>query len=226
MTFISSDHPFISCCYWFLRKVFGFFIKIILIKKVHGIENIPLKGSAIVVFNHQSFFDFICFASITPRNIHYLSAEKFFEHWLWKYLMIFTGQIKVNRKEHDKSELYNMVKKHINKGKIIGIFPEGTRSPYKYEMLKMYNGAAHFALKHHVPIIPVGIIGTYEVMNKTQSRPILKKIVEINIGNSMSFIEHHDHHDNKQICTSVMERVINKIEILSGKKYKHYESTT
>ena len=219
-----SDHPFIAVTYWILRKIIGAIIRPILIKQVTGLQNIPLKGAAIISFNHQSFFDFLCFASIAPRNIHFLSAEKFFEHRLWRILMLSTGQIRVNRNENDKHLLYEEVEKHAAKGKLIGIFPEGTRSPHKEEMLKAFTGIAYFALKHHIPIIPVGIKGTYDVMAKNHKRPHLKKIVEINIGQAMYFNGHHDKHDDKEICTFVTELVMKEIEKLSGKIYPYYES--
>ena len=75
-----SDHPLIGICYWILRKIFGPVVRLLLIRRVGGLANIPKSGSAILAFNHQSFFDFICVPAIAPRNIHFLAAEKFFEH--------------------------------------------------------------------------------------------------------------------------------------------------
>ena len=162
--------------------------------------------------------------SVTPRNIHFLSAEKFFEHRWWRKLMISTGQIRVNRDLHDKSSVHDMVKRHVNKGTLIGIFPEGTRSPHKHEMLKAFTGVAQFALKHHIPIIPVGIVGTYEVMAKHDKKPHIKKIVEIHVGQPLHFREHHDRHNDRDICMYVTEKVMKEIEKLSSKVYPHYES--
>lgn len=219
-----SDHPFVGVIYWLMRKVMGPIIKHFLIKRSIGLNNIPKSGSAILAFNHQSFFDFLCFAAITPRNVHFLAAEKFFEHFGWRILMLLTGQIKVNRSEHDKVLLHEEIRFHVNGGKLIGIFPEGTRSPYKDELLKAFTGVAQFALKYHIPIIPVGIIGTYDVMAKHMSKPLIKKIVEIHIGRSLDFFNYHGSHGDKKTCLYVTEKVIKEIEKLSGKKYPHYES--
>jgi len=221
---MNSDHLFIAVIYWILRKVIGFPIRLFLINKTNGLSNIPKKGSGILAFNHQSFFDFLCFAAVTPRNIHFLSAEKFFEHKLWRIVMVLTGQIKVERNSHEKIGLYESIQKHVLKGTLIGIFPEGTRSPHKEEMLKAFTGVAQFALKHHIPIIPVGIIGTYSVMAKHDSKPHIKKIVDINIGLSLNFQEYHGKDNDKEICLYVTEKVMKELEKLSGKKYRHYES--
>lgn len=221
---LSSDHVFISFTYWCLRKVFGPIIKLILIKEAKGIEFIPHSGPAVLAFNHQSFFDFICFAAVSPRNIHFLTAEKFFEHWLWNILMRITGQIKVERLAHDKSSVHLSVARHVRRGTLIGIFPEGTRSPFREEMLKAFTGVAKYALLHHVPIIPIGIIGTYDIMSKHDKSARMKKIVRIHVGEPLHFKEYHSKDHSAEICTYVTEKVIKQISILSGKKYPHYES--
>jgi 1-acyl-sn-glycerol-3-phosphate acyltransferase len=137
--------------------------------------------------------------------------------------MRITGQIKVDRKMHEKSSVYLSVKKHIEKGTLIGIFPEGTRSPHKNEMLKAFTGVAQFALRHGVPIIPVGITGTYEILSLYDKRPNLKKIVGIHIGAPLHFQIHHGKDSDKGVCLIVTERVIKEVEKLSGKTYHHYE---
>jgi 1-acyl-sn-glycerol-3-phosphate acyltransferase len=220
---LKSDHPFISFTYWACRSFIGPIIRLLFIKKVTGLANIPSKGPAILAFNHQSFFDFISFAAIAPRNVHFLAAEKFFERWPWFFLMSITGQIKVNRRSTDKSTMHNDIKNHISKGKLIGIFPEGTRSPHEMEMLKAFTGVAKFCLKYHVPVVPIGISGTYSIMSKHDKLFRLKKIVRIDVGHPLYFHEYHDLHENEVICRQITENVMREIEKLSGKKYSHYE---
>jgi 1-acyl-sn-glycerol-3-phosphate acyltransferase len=223
MSLLDSDHRFIGISYFFLRKIIGIPIRFLFIKKVTGKDNIPLKGPAILAFNHQSFFDFLCFSAIAPRNVHFLSAEKFFHNKIWRILMVLTGQIKVDRTSDNKSKMHQIVKNHITKGLLVGIFPEGTRSPFEKQMIKAFTGVAQFSLLHHVPIIPVGIKGTYQVLSKKDFFPKVKKIVEIQIGNALHFPAHFDKHTDKEVCTYVTEHVIKEIETLSGKTYPHYE---
>lgn len=206
-----------------IRYTVGPIIKAIWIKKVIGIKNIPKRGSVILAFNHQSFFDFLCFVAATNRNVHFLSAEKFFDHKLWRVPMKLTGQIRVDRNSHDKSQVHHAVMTHLVKGDAIGIFPEGTRSPHKDKMLKAFTGVAKYALEHGVPVIPIGIQGTYDIMNRDRSYPSLKKEVVINIGRSISFSDHHGKHDDLAVRTLVTEKVMKEIERLSEKEYPHYE---
>lgn len=209
--------------YFSLRKILKPLIKGIWIKKTTGQHNIPKKGAAIVALNHQSLLDFLTFSVVSPRNIHFLAAEKFFSHPLWKILMKLTGQIKVERQLGDKSSVHAAVKQHIDKGTLIGIFPEGTRSHLKDEMLKAFTGIARYALEHQVPIIPVGIVGADGILSKTQKGVKFAKTVEIHIGEPLHFNEHWGKHTDKEICTIVTERVMRQIERLSGKRYPHYE---
>lgn len=220
---MKSHSKFISITYRILRFTLKPLIQGLWIKSVAGVSNIPIKGGAIVAMNHQSFFDFLSFAVVCPRNTHFLSAEKFFRHILWRPLMIFSGQIKVERQQHDKSEVHQSVQTHLKRGHLVGIFPEGTRSPHKDEMLKAFTGIARYALEHRVPIIPVGIQGTHDILPKTGGKISFSKSININIGEPIHFPEHWDNHTDKEVRTYVTEKVIKQIEKLSGKKYPHYE---
>ncbi len=208
--------------YSVLRRILRPIIKLFWIKKIFRIDNIPKKGGVILAMNHQSYFDFLCLAAISPRNIHFLAAEKFFEHWLWKYLMRATKQIKVNRLDSDKREMHRVVHDHLEKKRVVGIFPEGTRSPYEYEMLKAFTGVAQYGLLRKVPIVPIGLKGTFSVMSKHDKRPHLIKNVEIIVGEPIHFLEYHKRNDLTHVdYNAVTYRVMKEISILSGKTYPH-----
>ncbi|MFA6446176.1 MAG: 1-acyl-sn-glycerol-3-phosphate acyltransferase, partial [Candidatus Paceibacterota bacterium] len=208
-----KEADFVSIIYFLLRHSVGFFIKRIWVKRVVGIKNIPKDGPAIIVFNHQSYFDFLTFAAVAPRNVHFLSAEKFFEDKWWKPLMKFTGQIRVNRSSSDKEVVHNAVSEHLKKEKIIGIFPEGTRSPHKHMMLPGFTGAAKYALLHKIQIIPVGIRGAYDILPRDKKYPRFRKHIEIHVGKPIHFSEiHHD------ILT---HKIMRELEKLSGRDYPY-----
>jgi len=201
--------------------VLGPFARLIWIQKVDGLDNIPKAGPAIIAFNHQSYFDFLCFIAVCPRPIHFLAAEKFFSHPVWKHFMRFTGQVKVYRNEHDKQMLHTTIHDHLRNGKIIGIFPEGTRAPDPTEMLHAFTGAAKYAVNGKVPVIPVGIKGTHEVMSKGDKKPKFKKIVSIDIGKPIHFVEHYDKALSEKDYRDLTDRVMLEISRLSGKRYSH-----
>lgn len=139
--------------------------------------------------------------------------------------MIFTGQIRVDRNVHDKALVHDLVARHYKRGTLLGVFPEGTRSPYRDQMMKAFTGVALFALKHNMPIVPVGIRGTYDIMSRHDKWPRIKKIVTIHIGKPLLFPEHIGKHELYNIRTQVTEDVIREIEQLSGKTYLFYEQS-
>lgn len=206
--------------YSILRLILKPIVSFIWIRKISGLNNIPNVGSVLLAMNHQSYFDFLCVAAISPRNVHFLAAEKFFDHWLWKHLMMITRQVRVNRNQSDKTELHNIIHEHIDHGRIIGIFPEGTRSPHEHLMLKAFTGVAQYSLRKKIPIIPIGIKGAYTVMSKHDKRPKFIKCVEINIGEPIHFIEHYDNH-NDEIYNDVTNKIMRKIGELSNKQYPY-----
>lgn len=175
-----EGHPH-EFLYSLLRRTLGPLVRSIWIKEVKGIDNIPSTGAAIIAFNHSSYFDFICFMAVSPRNIHYLAAEKFFNNFWWRLVMRLTGQIRVERKHGDKRGVHDTVFKHLEEGKLVGVFPEGTRSPHG-EMLPVFRGVALYAIKSDTPVVPVGIVGAYAILSRYSRFPTLSKKVSLRIG--------------------------------------------
>lgn len=186
------------------------FIKFFWVGKINNINNIPNKGSVILCANHNSYLDFFILASVLKRRVYFLAGEVFFKSKLWRPLMLLTGQIKVDRTSKDKSFVYNQVEGILRINNILGIFPEGTRSR-DGKLHKGYNGAVKFAYKYNVPIIPIGIIGTFNAWPPHKKKPKLIKC-DINIGSSFIVSS-----DNFNIET---ETLMKKIAILAEEKYE------
>jgi len=199
--------------YWFLKFVFGPIIRLIWIKKVKGLENIPRRGGCIIAANHSSYFDFICLTAVVPRRIHFLAAEKFYESKFWWPIVKLTGQIKVARQIHDKKEVYEKVYSILKKGGIIGIFPEGTRSP-DGKIGKTYTGVAKFATMAKVPVVPVGINGTYIIMSRYDKRPKFIKRTKIIIGKPIYFDEHKKE-STEQDFRTITDKIMAEVSELS-----------
>jgi 1-acyl-sn-glycerol-3-phosphate acyltransferase len=216
------DSPVVDALYFLIRKIFGPLVRLIWVKSVQGRGNIPLEGPVIVAFNHESYFDFIAFIAISPRNIHYLSAEKFFTNTFWRPLMRVTGQIHVDRTSKDKRNLHGIVYEHLKLGKMLGIFPEGTRAPDKERMLRAFSGIAKYAVKANVPVVPVGVTGTYDVMSRHDKKPRFIKNISFNIGEPMHLEEYKRCKMNKAGFRIITDKIMLEISKLSGKPYPHY----
>lgn len=214
----------IDTIYFLIRALVGPFVRFIWVEKVMGAQNIPTTGPVIVACNHQSYFDFICFIAVSPRNIHYLSAEKFFKNPFWSFLLRITGQIPVVRTSKDKSETHSIVHQYLDQGKMIGIFPEGTRAGDNITMLKAYPGVARYAIEKKAPIIPVGITGTFEILPRDKNFPKFKKIVKINIGKPIYFSEHYSTKLDRMELSALADKVMTEVAKLSGKIYPYHNA--
>jgi 1-acyl-sn-glycerol-3-phosphate acyltransferase len=132
--------------------------------------------------------------------------------------MHITGQIKVQRGDKEQQGVHDAVHDHLEEGKLIGIFPEGTRSPHKNKMLRPFTSVARYAIYKKVPVIPVGLIGTFDVMSRQDKKPQFRKLISIHVGTPIN-LSHHDHskvtrEEYRHITNSIMQ----KIAELSGKE--------
>jgi len=195
--------------FYLFSKIFIFpIIRLIWVKDVQGIKNIPNKNGAIVASNHESYFDFICFSAVCPRRIYYLAGEVFFKKWWWRFLMVLTGQIRIDRDKKDKSFALRKILSVLKNKKIIGIFPEGTRSS-DGKLQRAYLGVAKIALMAKVPVIPVGIMGTFEIMSRHDKIPNFKKCT-IKIGAPINLEDYYGKDIDKKMLNIITHGMVMK----------------
>src|SRR5688572_32130245 len=98
---------------------------------VEGLENIPRKGAAIIAANHLSFLDsFFIPLVIKRRKLTYLAKDDYFKSWKTAWFFKMAGQIPVDRSGGQKSErALNTGLRVLKTANLLGIYPEGTRSP-------------------------------------------------------------------------------------------------
>jgi len=202
----------------FLDTIVAGLIRLIWIKKVRGIENMPKAGPYIIAANHQSYLDFFCLQSNLPVKMTFLAAEKFFDAPFWGTLMRYTGQIRVDRNAADKSDAINKGIEALKHGKILALFPQGTRSR-SGKIEKTFTGVARFALAAKVPVVPIGIKGAFEVFPAQKDFPKLKKIIEINVGEPMDLSGYYGKEGNRELYREVTNKIMVEISRLSGKEY-------
>ena len=132
--------------------------------KVEGRENIPLTGPLILVANHVHVLDPFFLIFISPRWINFMAKEELFRSpFLRPWLRLF-GAIPIRRKGKvkEKQQILNSAKNELERGLILGMFPEGGRSR-DGKLRKGKTGSVVIASKTNVPILPVGIIGTDKI---------------------------------------------------------------
>ena len=124
--------------------------------KVYGKEHVPKDGGFIVACTHNGYVDiFNLAASIYPREIHFMGKKELFQnkalHWFFKKLNAFP----VDRANPGPSVI-KIPRKLLKEGKIVGIFPSGTRTT---ESTSLEAGAVTIAQLSKAQILPAAYIG-------------------------------------------------------------------
>jgi 1-acyl-sn-glycerol-3-phosphate acyltransferase len=145
-----------------LNATLGTFLRLF-IRKIHGLKNVPAEGPFIVAANHDSYLDpFLIDASLYSKinqKIHWLAMMGRF----WKFFgdKIAHDWIGCVPLDQGKKKALKELELFLKKGENVGIFPGGPRS-LDGSLTRGRTGAARLALGARVPVIPVGLIGTYD----------------------------------------------------------------
>ena len=189
------------------------------IKEINGVKNIPKDKPFILAANHSSYMDhFGMGLLIIPhlnKKLHFLAKKEHFEGLqnLWhKY----AGAIPLNREKGGKEALKWTIKA-LREGKIIGIYPEGTRS-IDGKIKEGKTGVARLAIAAKVPVIPIGLIGMFEILPKGKYVPRCKRAV-INIGKPIYFDKYYNKPLTKKLLREVTTKIMKQIATLSNQKY-------
>lgn len=139
-----------------LRLYFRFFYK----WKIFGKEHVPKTGPVILASNHISNLDPPVLGCSIDRQVHYMAKEELFHIPILSFLIKNFGAFPIRRGASDRKAIKTAL--HLlQEGKVLGVFPEGTRSKTG-EIGKGLPGAALFALKTDAVVIPVGIVSNYK----------------------------------------------------------------
>jgi 1-acyl-sn-glycerol-3-phosphate acyltransferase len=142
-----------------LRLTVNIVARLLLGLRVSGTRNLPRSGPVIVVANHLHNLDLIVLSAALARPVLYmakreLSAQPAFA-WL---LRDFFDAFPVNRGTPDRAALRH-ARTLLDEGLVVGILPEGTRSPTA-TLMAGNPGVALVAIQSGAPVLPVGITGT------------------------------------------------------------------
>jgi 1-acyl-sn-glycerol-3-phosphate acyltransferase len=181
---------------------------------IEGLDNVPGKGGAILAANHLSVADELFLGAVVARQVHYWAKEDYFHlpgitGKLMAGLMHGLGTIPVHR-DGGRAALtaLDAAVPVLRSGGLVGLFPEGTRSP-DGRLYRGRTGVAHLALQAGVPIVPVGIIGTDKVR-------IGRPGVVLRFGPAMEFSGREHTMSAKRAIT---DEVMIEIQKLSGQEY-------
>lgn len=135
--------------------------------KSRGKENIPAEGGAVLCCNHTSMTDIAFLVVTCPRQIYFMGKAELFKNPLIGWFMRKMGVFPVDRKSGGAAAI-ETAKRIVNEGKLLGIFPEGTRN-HEGRPGKAKSGVAIIAAQTGAPVIPAA------VYHKTTGLPIFQK---------------------------------------------------
>jgi 1-acyl-sn-glycerol-3-phosphate acyltransferase len=142
--------------------------------RVTGRHNVPPRGAYIVAPSHRSVFDIPFAAFVTRRRIRMMAKRELFSSAFGGWLFRKLGAIEVEREATDRGAL-RVSQQVLRAGEPLAIFPEGTRRTGP-AIDELYDGVAYLALKVGVPILPVGIGGTEQILPSGKVLPRLHKV--------------------------------------------------
>lgn len=189
-----------------------------------GLENVPAEGGAILASNHLSFSDSIFLPVLVPRKITYLAKAEYFNApgVKGKVTAAFfrgAGQVPVDRTGgRAGTEAIDTGVRVLKEGHLLGIYPEGTRSP-DGRLYRGKPGVARMALEARVPVIPVGMVNTDKVQPIGKTRPNFGVDVGVRIGKPLDFSRYYGLEDDRFVLRSLTDEIMYKIMDLSGQEY-------
>ena len=211
---------------YYLDKYFSAISCKLALKKINGLKNLPEKGGYIVAANHASYLDILVvytvFLDKAKTYIRFIARKSLLKDTYFRICtFLFENKqnrvIKLDSKKPEKA--FEEAAKALKKESVVGVYPEGTRSPTG-KLQKGKTGVIRLALSARVPIVPVGIKGTYELMPKGKAIPKIKKKVVLNIGKPIYFNSFYDKKIPKKLLRKLTDKVMVKIGELSNQEYK------
>lgn len=137
--------------------------------KIYGAEQVPQRGGLIAVSNHASYFDPPILSNCVGRPVAFMAKEELFKIPVFSQGIKLYGAYPVKRSTSDRSAL-RAAMQAIDSGWIAAVFLQGTRSP-DARITDPKLGAAWIAAKAQVPLLPVSLWGTEQILTKGSALP-------------------------------------------------------
>ncbi|NII70737.1 1-acyl-sn-glycerol-3-phosphate acyltransferase [Microbacterium ulmi] len=210
--------------------VIGPIVKAIFRPWIVGRRNVPSQGAAILASNHLSFVDSIFLPLMIDRPVSFLAKSDYFtgkgiKGWATRMFFKATGQLPIDRSGGKASEAsLNTGLQVLGRGDLLGIYPEGTRSP-DGKLYRGRTGIARMALEAHVPVVPVVMVDTDTMMPIGRRIPHVVR-VGIVIGEPLDFSRYAGMEGDRYILRSVTDEIMVALHRLGEQEYEDVYAST
>ncbi|WP_254646610.1 1-acyl-sn-glycerol-3-phosphate acyltransferase [Streptomyces sp. GbtcB6] len=190
--------------------------------KVDGIRNLP-PGPAIIAGNHLSFSDTFFLAAVLPRRVTFMVKSSLFtgpgvKGWLISRFFRSLGQLPVDRDGGSAGDTALQTGVQVlRRGGLLGVFPEGTRSP-DGRLYRGRTGIARIVLATGCPVVPVALIGTDRIQPPGATVPKRAPLV-IRIGEPLDFPAGEGAESDRAALRAITDDIMRGVQRLSGQEY-------
>jgi 1-acyl-sn-glycerol-3-phosphate acyltransferase len=156
--------------------------------RVEGAERIPATGGCIIVANHESLIDPWFLSVATPRRVRFMAKAELWKYPVVRHMMDAYGTFPVERGAGDTGAM-QIAGDLLEQGELLAMFPRGTSKPDGNRI--WHRGAARLALAHGVPIVPVRLVNTRQLLPRKRisiivGEPIVPEQTRPTIGAAKS----------------------------------------
>ncbi|MDQ2750247.1 MAG: 1-acyl-sn-glycerol-3-phosphate acyltransferase [Actinomycetota bacterium] len=211
--------------YWLAKFVFiGPFLRGLWRPWVEGLDNIPADRPVIIASNHLSFCDSFFMPVMVPRKVTFLAKAEYFttpgiKGLFSRMFMAAVGQVPIDRTGADASRAaLETGVRVLRSGKVLGIYPEGTRSP-DGRLYRGKTGVARMVLETGAVVVPCAMINT-EIIQPTGRRiPKLRPRPGVRFGKPLDFARYEGMAGDRFVERSMTDEIMYDLMQLSGQEY-------
>jgi 1-acyl-sn-glycerol-3-phosphate acyltransferase len=210
--------------YWLLKRVLlGPILLVVYRPWVEGAENVPATGPAIIAGNHLTVVDSLFMPLVVERKVAFLAKSDYFTErgvkgWLKRIFFGGTGNVPIDRSGGKASEAaLRTGLKILERGDLLGIYPEGTRSP-DGRLYRGRTGVARMALEARAPVVPVAMIGTFEMQPPGRIIPKVRR-PGVRFGKPLDFSRYYGMESDRYVLRAVTDEIMYALMQLSGQQY-------
>ena len=210
--------------------VIGPVVKAVFRPWIVGRGLVPATGAAILASNHLSFVDSVFLPLMIDRPVSFLAKSDYFtgkglKGWATRVFFKATGQLPIDRSGGKASEAsLNTGLQVLGRGDLLGIYPEGTRSP-DGRLYRGRVGIARMALEAKVPVVPVVMVDTDTMMPIGVKIPRIVR-VGIVIGEPLDFSRYAGMENDRYILRSVTDEIMVALQRLGEQQYDDVYAST
>ncbi|MEU9885512.1 lysophospholipid acyltransferase family protein [Sphaerisporangium sp. NPDC051011] len=210
--------------YWVVKAILGPFLHLVFRPWSEGKENVPRQGPAIMAGNHLSFADHFFGPLPLPRKVISLGKAEYFtgrgvKGFFTRLFFTGVGTVPIDRSGGKASEAsLRTGLRVLREGELLGIYPEGTRSP-DGRLYKGKTGVARLALESRVPVIPWAMVNTFEMMPPGRLFPKLGIRPGVRYGKPLDFSRYYGMEEDRLVLRAVTDEIMYALMELSGQEY-------